>query len=483
MLASDCLCNTAGIGAFCDIPTQSLKLVGTNNRHAKQYRGDHIFGDKHECSAMATICCCVATAQKLPNLAFRAMNRGGNSLNGQEWAVIGIAVVLLAAGLVQLIEPLWVKYLNRLILIELSIVKHVLWLFNTSENQQTLEQILIRANAGALSQSDLLAIKTFAHTRFLGPALVVCGVMILVLVKRPNLNFVGMLSLLELDIFISRFYYPSRPIIGRNYENRHPVHDSQSRFARKPWEFAIDNHLLQSGDKPYKSDVQNGGFGICKPSLAIVNQLRLNRRLALRIFAQQLGPKIESTRNILALPNEYRAVLVALIADTYFDCDKSGHTSEQWLSQFASSFWNLKKLRQGKLNELPPLVASGLDMQNVDAALRQALQLDNVRNKCLSSAYANVMLLNWMCCSTLTTSKMVWLKPVNRTLFYTLNNVGRPRRLFVEGHAPHAHRQVERAVGQRMHLAQVELSVDALEQELMRHGWLAGAIRSYEANV
>ena len=71
----------------------------------------------------------------------------------------------------------------------------------------------------------------------------------------------------------------------------------------------------------------------------------------------------------------------------------------------------------------------------------------------------------------LTTSDFVWLKAVDRTLFYALNQVGR-KVSWVEAAGCRAHADAEEAAGNPLFEPHVDKAVEALERRLMKLGYL-----------
>jgi intracellular multiplication protein IcmP len=72
----------------------------------------------------------------------------------------------------------------------------------------------------------------------------------------------------------------------------------------------------------------------------------------------------------------------------------------------------------------------------------------------------------------LTTGDFVWLKSVDRTLFYALNQVGR-KVAFVEAAGCRSHADAEEAEGEPLFEPNVEQAVSALERRLMKLGHLS----------
>ena len=76
----------------------------------------------------------------------------------------------------------------------------------------------------------------------------------------------------------------------------------------------------------------------------------------------------------------------------------------------------------------------------------------------------------------LITADFIWLRPIHRTLFYTLNNVGRNNVKnatgLVEGAGGIAHFMVEETLGHAALTPEVEEAVKGLEKGLIDEGWL-----------
>ena len=65
----------------------------------------------------------------------------------------------------------------------------------------------------------------------------------------------------------------------------------------------------------------------------------------------------------------------------------------------------------------------------------------------------------------LSVSEFLWLKPLDRQLWYVLNNVGR-QTAFVEVSAPMAHWMVEKRLRRPLKVPMVEQAVEALDEAL-----------------
>ena len=321
--------------------------------------------------------------------------------------------------------------------------------------------------------TQVYALKELTHKYLVWIAIAVNGLFVSVIYRRSRNQFVGALTLAQLDIFISRFYYPSRPVVGRHYQDRHPIKDSAARFALKPWEFACRNHLLRIENEPFLGRYADAEITLLKPTAQQLTSLKFSFKAARLVFKRQLGSAFGGTDSVLEMPSEYRAILVVLLVERNAKLARRHAAPDHWLKQYASSFWSLPSLLNKRpLHELPKLEREVLNLSGVDQVLQDALKEDELCQLLTCSSYIHSMFVHLMTESRVSTAKLVWLKPINRTFFYVLNNTGRPRRLFVEGHAAHAHAQAEQAAGRRLSVPQIHESTKALHDELVRHRWL-----------
>ena len=372
------------------------------------------------------------------------------TLRMSDWLVsaIGFAVILLLLSVS--LSPVWQQGVVALLSYEYALVTSLQDLFGSEWFEMAYPE----------HELDSLVVFKLSLHQVLWPvaASLSAGIALCVFLRRQD-SLTGMLNLHDLDVFISRFYYPSRPVVGRAYEARDPKQDPRAAFALKPIEFALKHKLLLRSSDPI-AVTENTLRDPDRPSWT------LDQPAAAALFARQLGRPIASTESLLTLPVEYRALLSAMLIDIYANELTLNLSSSALLRQFANSFWNLKALQRRQHDNLPTLSRKNLDMSGVDAVFQSLLAEKQIVALIDRSKFANLLMMRCMAQSALSTSQFLWLKPINRTLFYTLNNVGRTRRLFVEGHAPFAHDEVERQVKQSLTQPQISGSIEALRQSV-----------------
>lgn len=208
-----------------------------------------------------------------------------------------------------------------------------------------------------------------------------------------------------------------------------------------------------------KEDIDKGPWAMCKlpldfcrtHDLLLVNVVSgkkvwiLKQKPAYRLFALQLGPM---WKGLDALPIHLKAL--ALI----FLCRATGQRplAKRMLSQIAIS------------------AASGkLDFTDVSLQLKQfnnhrIMQWLEKRHAYVSTLMATMLQIA-RSDGVLASAEFLWLKPVDRRMWFMLNNVGRPT-AFVEISGAYSHWKAEQKIGQSLKTPMVKGAVDALDETL-----------------
>lgn len=122
------------------------------------------------------------------------------------------------------------------------------------------------------------------------------------------------------------------------------------------------------------------------------------------------------------------------------------------------------------LNQISRSSESGkLDFSGVDALLRKHHNNKNIVKIIQNHAYVLTVMASMLAAArgdgVLAAADFLWLRPVDRTLWYMLNNVGR-QTAFVEIGGPFAHWLAELEVGHRLYVPMVEEAVNALDKAI-----------------
>ena len=189
------------------------------------------------------------------------------------------------------------------------------------------------------------------------------------------------------------------------------IDEGHWRMAQTPIEFAKHHRLIQR-------DPDSG-------------ELKINQLRAKMAFTAQLGAK---WRGVEALRPYEKAIFAVLAAFVNFKRDDA----EVVLERIAAS---IKKKN---------LLTGDHDFSGTGVLLKQYAMSPSVTEIVQNHAYVKTVfteMLNQARRSGIVANSMyLWLKPLDRTLCYTLNNVGR-KAVFTEASAVHAHWLTEKQVG------------------------------------
>lgn len=196
-------------------------------------------------------------------------------------------------------------------------------------------------------------------------------------------------------------------------------------MARVPLDFCKDNNLLTTKLNAEKKTCWS-----------------LKRGPAYRIFALQLGPLWRGAQN---LPIHMKALFVIFVSRTEKDKD----TAKKLLTQIAVS------------------ASTGqLDFSGVEELVRKYQHAKVIQWLGHRHAYIYTMMASLLEISrsdgVLATAEFLWLKPLDRRLWYVLNNVGR-QTAFVESAGPYAHWLAEKKVGKALKTPMVKEAVNGME--------------------
>ncbi len=171
----------------------------------------------------------------------------------------------------------------------------------------------------------------------------------------------------------------------------------------------------------------------------------LRKGPAFRVFSLQLGRLFTTVE---ALPIHVKALLVVFIARSRHERS----VASKFLSQIAAS------------------AASGkLDFTGVDDQLALYKESNALRWAAARHAYVNTLMATMLeiarADGVLASAEFLWLKPVDRKLWYMLNSVGRQTAVTEVGGA-FAHWLAEKKIGKPMKTPMIKSAVEALEDSL-----------------
>ena len=255
-----------------------------------------------------------------------------------------------------------------------------------------------------------------------------------------------------------------RPVVGRGKYLLSPEsHDSGPwKIARTPVQFALENELLLDEQGKAFTPEQALKNGLPSTELPAWGNARLDEKKALAVLTEQLGKPFEGYEGLSPCR---RALAVAFLA--YANGDKKGCVS--MLDMVSSSYNEI----DGNA-DCPVLTDTAFEKRLKKAWARHKDVLSE-KNMASHAAYE----LPWFMAllyrarqkGVLASSQFLWLRPMDRPLWYALNQCG-GRTAWVESLAPWAHYKAEEQVGQALTEPHVDLAVTSLKDSLSAQGWL-----------
>lgn len=220
-----------------------------------------------------------------------------------------------------------------------------------------------------------------------------------------------------------------------------PIDQGPWAMSMNPMEFARKYQLLR--------EVREQGVGEKLIQRGMKIRAEVIRDKAERVFAEQLGAPWEGIDKL----NPYtKTLFAAFIARANHDRS----TSAGILNAVSASSINGKPDFGAVASEVKKVLAKYRDDKRVVAIIKQHAYVRTMMASILEFARTD---------GVLSSSDFLWLKPLDRKLWYTLNNVGR-QTAFSEVGGIFAHWVVERELKRRFSVPMVHEAVVGLEKAL-----------------
>lgn len=238
---------------------------------------------------------------------------------------------------------------------------------------------------------------------------------------------------------LAKMEYPNwpqiTPVIKLDLLNQ-DLREGPWAMAMNPKEFAKDNKVLKLERVPAGEDVLQSH---AQPRASI------HKGESKRLFSMQLGEYWQSPE---ALPIHTRALFAAFAA-------------------------RMNRDRDGSANLLHQISASAedgqLDFSGADKLLVKHFNTDAVQRVVQRHAYVQTVMASMLQRAredgVLPSADFLWLKPMDRTLWFNLNCVGR-QTSFSEVAGIFSHWLVEKALGRKVMVPMVDCAVSALEDAI-----------------
>lgn len=225
------------------------------------------------------------------------------------------------------------------------------------------------------------------------------------------------------------------PILDQDMYSK-SIEEGPWSMAQRPMDFAKQNGLIKEVKKPPSAD-----------SLSKDNHIeaQLIKTEATQVFVRQLGKRWEG---IDALNMPTKALFAAFASRLHGDIEAARSLLAQ--IQFSS--------RKGKLN-----------FEGVDEMIRRYRYHDVVEQVTGQHAFVLTVMGSMLEATrqlgVLASADFLWLKPLDRRLWFMLNSVGR-QVPFVEVAGPYAHWVYEKHLGKKVVTPMVKEAVNALEDSM-----------------
>jgi hypothetical protein len=309
----------------------------------------------------------------------------------------------------------------------------------------------------------VLQVLTYAGSWLRWPAallLVLCGVASL------NMSRVEKLSRrFTLDTLIKNnceMFPCLYPVVGRGKTllSVNSFDAGQWRIARTPLQFAIENKLLLNKDRgELKSTESLLEDGIAVEKSELHGKCRLDYAHSNGVFVEQLGAKFVGVR---ALGDVRASAAAAFLA---YGCgDKKAAVA--LLDAMSLSYVEAENADTPAAVGVPPY---GELLAKHESRIEGEPLL--VRHSAFVLPWFMALIAFARRKGILACSQFLWMRPVDRPLWYALSQTG-GNTAFAEGYAAWAHYHAEEQVGKRLTVAHVDGAVRGLEKSLLGQGVL-----------
>jgi hypothetical protein len=254
------------------------------------------------------------------------------------------------------------------------------------------------------------------------------------------------------------------PVVGRGNSLLDP--DSYDaghwRIGRSPIQFAVENKLLTDDEGNALGPDKLMRHGLGHADAPAYGLARLDEKKTLEILLMQLGPAFEGTAN---LKPHRKALAAAFLA--YADGKKEAGVAI--LDALSGSYVE----QEG--TPACPVLESRDFQKRLDAAFEQheSILSDSLieRHTAHELPWFMALLNRARKKGVLASSQFLWLRPLDRSLWYALHHCG-GRAAWAEGFAAWAHYTAEEKAGKALLEPHVALAVASLREALNAQGWL-----------
>ncbi len=350
---------------------------------------------------------------------------------GVLWAIAGLFVML---GIV------WYVFKDQIIagyftlkLWELDVLR----LFTSSPTIAQIKSTVQQAQVSTLTFEDMVTVGQIVGTYIRIPFTIILAVLaVIIYLGNSTRLFKNIYSMKSLAVCEKGNWPQISPVLSLDLVHT-DIDKGPWAMAMTPVQFCKKNNLIEEYRRPrQEGSLRRDGDRI---------EVMLKRGEANKIFALQLGPKWEG---VSRLPPYARALFAVFAARINADSKVAAQIIQQ-------------------LNRSSTM--KQLDLTGVDALLKKHENTKIVQKIMQSHAYVLTVMAAMLIAARLdgvqATADFLWLKPLDRRLWYVLNTMGR-QTPFVESAGPFAHWVAEREAGRKLIVPMIEAATNALELAL-----------------
>lgn len=361
-----------------------------------------------------------------------AAGGGGQGQSDNSMGFLWIIVAIFAAGLL-----IWYAGHDIIVAIAFKIKIfeiNIISLFTSS--LQGLKQQILSTDPAAVDINSLGQLLTLVGNYLKIPVAVVLAALAFVLYNTSaKTRFRSTFSMKSLQAQEKENWPQITPTMKLDLINE-DINKGPWAMAMTPMQFAKKYKLLKEEVKTV------GSTGLNKDQQVTVS---LIRNQAYRVFSRQLGAPWGGVERLKIHARALFAIFAAKSAGDRGASDalvrQIAASSETSRLDFSGTDELLKKHMNSKL--VKKVISNHAYELTVMASLLELARMDGV----------------------LASAEFLWLKPVDRPLWYMLNTVGR-RVAPVEVGAPFAHWLAEKEIGHRLTIPMIDEAVNALEESL-----------------
>ena len=345
-------------------------------------------------------------------------------------------------------------------------------------------QTILATDPTSLSFFDLLAVCGFVFRYYAVPCVPMALVIpFLIYWANPIDRFTRRFNLKTYLAHASKQYPHLLPVATRNIE-KESLDKGPWRVAERPEQWAINNQLLlDKKNKPIPKKLVIDKYGlpwINSPLLKEGGNLHISfdKAKAKKLLEKQLGPAIPKNKSFAKFLPDYAFVLCSafiafglgdreacyrLLDGVSLEFDEKKATK---IMKDAKSRWVNIGLTEKLLQDARKYFRKASKSNDLQLLLKQHNHF----------SYTAIVALKKFAAAkgSLNTAQFIWLRPLNRPLFYALNQLG-SREAWLESSAVFSHMIFEELLGKAIPTPQIEPALDGIIEHLQHDGWLPTA--------